>query len=125
MSQQRVLVTGAGGFIGHHLVAALKRAGYWVRGVDLKRPAYTPSEADEFLLLDLRRWEQCLSAAAGMELVYNLASDMGGMGFISQHHAQILHNNLLISTHCAFSQYLRPSRCMGRWTRKSSGGHLS
>ncbi|HZF67418.1 MAG TPA: NAD-dependent epimerase/dehydratase family protein, partial [Gemmatirosa sp.] len=98
-SPTRVLVTGAGGFIGHHLVSYLKQRGCWVRGVDVKRPEYAPSEADEFLVLDLRRWEQCLVATAGVDEVYALAADMGGMGFISQHHAEILHNNILISTH--------------------------
>jgi GDP-D-mannose 3', 5'-epimerase len=95
----KVLVTGAGGFIGHHLVAFLKSRGYWVRGVDVKRPEFSPSDADEFMLLDLRRWPACLEATAGIEEVYALAADMGGMGFISSHHAEILHNNLLISTH--------------------------
>src|SRR4030095_15438525 len=95
----RVLVTGAGGFIGHHLVTFLKEQGYWVRGVDLKRPEYAPTVADEFQLLDLRRRENCLEATSGIEEVYALAADMGGMGFISSHHAQILHNNILISTH--------------------------
>ena len=84
----RVLVTGAGGFIGHHLVAFLKNQGYWVRGVDLKRPEYAPTVADEFQLLDLRRWENCLEATRGIEEVYALAADMGGMGFISCHHAR-------------------------------------
>lgn len=96
---ERVLVTGAGGFIGHHLVSFLKERGYWVRGVDLKRPEFAPTDADEFLILDLRRWENCLQAAEGIDEVYSLAADMGGMGFISSHHAQILHNNILISTH--------------------------
>ena len=58
----KVLVTGAGGFIGHHLVSFLKARGYWVRGVDLKAPEYAPSAADEFQLLDLRRWPDCLEA---------------------------------------------------------------
>jgi len=93
----RVLVTGAGGFIGHHLVSDLKNRGYWVRGVDLKKPEYAPSAADEFALLDLRRWENCVEAARGVDHVYALAADMGGMGFISAHHAQILHNNALIN----------------------------
>jgi nucleoside-diphosphate-sugar epimerase len=93
------LVTGAGGFIGHHLVKYLKAKGYRVRGVDVKRPEFGETAADEFLLLDLRRWESCLEATAGMEEVYSLAADMGGMGFISKYHAQILHNNILISTH--------------------------
>jgi GDP-D-mannose 3', 5'-epimerase len=96
---RRVLVTGAGGFIGHHLVSFLKREGNWVRGVDIKHPEYGRSEADEFQLLDLRLWEACLEATRGVSEVYALAADMGGMGFISQNHARILHNNLLISTH--------------------------
>ena len=99
MSQTKVLVTGAGGFIGHHLIAYLKSHGYWVRGVDVKYPEYARSEADEFELLDIRRWDNCLQATRGIDEVYALAADMGGMGFISAHHAQILHNNLLINTH--------------------------
>ena len=95
----KVLVTGAGGFIGHHLVSFLKQQGYWVRGVDQKTPEYSKTDADEFLLLDLRRWENCLTATRGIEEVYALAADMGGMGFISAHHAEILHNNSLINIH--------------------------
>ncbi len=94
-----VLVTGAGGFIGHHLVSYLKQNGYWVRGVDLKYPEFAPSDADEFEILDLRRWDACLQATRGVDHVYALAADMGGMGFISSHHAQILYNNLLINLH--------------------------
>jgi nucleoside-diphosphate-sugar epimerase len=99
MTTSRVLVTGAGGFIGHHLVTFLKERGYWVRGVDLKMPLYAPTEADEFELLDLRRWENCLEATQDVDEVYALAADMGGMGFISSNHAQILHNNILINVH--------------------------
>jgi GDP-D-mannose 3', 5'-epimerase len=95
----RALVTGAGGFIGHHLVKDLVARGYWVRGVDIKNPEYEPSAAHEFALLDLRRWENCLQATEGVDSVYALAADMGGMGFISAHHAQILHNNALINLH--------------------------
>jgi GDP-D-mannose 3',5'-epimerase len=95
----RVLVTGAGGFIGHHLVNYLKARGCWVRGVDLKNPEYAPTSADDFRLLDLRRWENCLEATQGVDEVYALAADMGGMGFISHHHALILHNNALINIH--------------------------
>ena len=97
--QKKALVTGAGGFIGHHLVTYLKKQGYWVRGVDIKKPEFAATDADEFKLLDLRRWENCLEATEGMDHVYALAADMGGMGFISSHHAQILHNNILINVH--------------------------
>ena len=96
---ERILVTGAGGFIGHHLVTRLKEAGHWVRGVDLKRPEYTKVDADEFEILDLRRWDACLQATRGVDHVYALAADMGGMGFISANHARILHNNALINLH--------------------------
>lgn len=97
--QKRVLVTGAGGFIGHHLVNYLKERGYWVRGVDIKSPEFGETRADEFELLDLRRWDNCLQATRAMDGVYALAADMGGMGFISSHHAQILYNNALINLH--------------------------
>ncbi len=99
MANKRVLVTGAGGFIGHHLVSFLKQKGYWVRGVDIKQPEFAVTEADEFELLDLRRWENCLQATGGIDEVYALAADMGGMGFISANHSQILHNHLLINVH--------------------------
>jgi GDP-D-mannose 3', 5'-epimerase len=95
----RVLVTGAGGFIGSHLVTYLRAQGYWVRGVDIKTPEFSASDADEFLLLDLRRLEACNTATQGIDHVYALAADMGGMGFISSHHAQILYNNSLINLH--------------------------
>lgn len=95
----KVLITGAGGFIGHHLVISLKRQGYWVRGVDLTYPEFSPTDADEFELLDLRRWDNCLQATRGVDEVYALAADMGGMGFISSHHARILRNNSLLNFH--------------------------
>jgi nucleoside-diphosphate-sugar epimerase len=98
-TRARILVTGAGGFIGHHLVTYLKAHGHWVRGVDLKYPDYGTTAADEFERLDLRRWDNCLQAARGVEQVYALAADMGGMGFIAAHHAQILRNNALINIH--------------------------
>ncbi len=95
----RVLVTGAGGFIGHHLVTFLKKQDYWVRGVDIKHPEFSKVDADEFEILDLRRWDNCLQATRGVDEVYALAADMGGMGFISAHHSEILHNNSLINIH--------------------------
>ena len=96
---ERVLVTGAGGFIGHHLVTHLKDQGYWVRGADLKYPEYTEVDADEFVICDLREWEAALSVTQGVDHVYALAADMGGMGFISANHATILRNNSLINLH--------------------------
>jgi nucleoside-diphosphate-sugar epimerase len=76
-----VLVTGAGGFIGHHLVSFLRAQGYWVRGADLKRPEFCASGADEFELLDLRNRHDCLRATAGIDEVYGLAADTGGVRF--------------------------------------------
>ncbi len=95
----KVLVTGAGGFIGSHLVRSLKERGYWVRGVDIKPPEYWDTVADDFKLLDLRRWDACLEAFAGIDEAYALAADMGGMGYISANHATILRNNALINLH--------------------------
>ena len=92
-------VTGAGGFIGHHLVRDLKRRGFEVRGVDVKRPEFEATAADEFLELDLREYANCVRAADGAEHVYALAADMGGMGYISAHHAKILRDNSLINQH--------------------------
>jgi GDP-D-mannose 3', 5'-epimerase len=98
-SATRVLVTGAGGFIGHHLVKQLKADGYWVRGVDIKEPEFEPSEADEFELLDLRHWNNALQATSHMTQVYNLAADMGGIGYITAKLADIARNNILINAH--------------------------
>lgn len=94
-----VAVTGAGGFIGHHLVTYLKQRDYWVRGIDIHEPEFTDIDADEFEILDLREYENALKATRGVDHVYALAADMGGMGFISSHHAQILRNNALINLH--------------------------
>jgi nucleoside-diphosphate-sugar epimerase len=81
-SPKRALVAGAGGFIGHHLVTFMKGQGYWVRGVDLKPPEYKLTDADEFEVLDLRRWDSCLQATRYVDEVYALAADMGGPRFI-------------------------------------------
>ena len=94
-----VLVTGAGGFIGHHLVNYLKDKGYRVRGADVKRPEFGSTEADEFMQVDLRRWENCQRAVEGVDEVYHLAADMGGIGYISSVHAAIARNDILINTH--------------------------
>ena len=96
----RVVVTGAGGFIGHHLVSRLKADGHWVRGVDIKLPEYEQSAADEFDVLDLRKFDNCLQATrGGIDQVYNLAADMGGIGYITSSLADISRNNILINTH--------------------------
>ena len=97
------VVCGAGGFIGHHLVKRLKKEGYWVRGVDIKRPEFSKTSADEFRLLDLREEKNCakaVSLANGVvDEVYQLAADMGGMGFIHSAECEIMHNSVLINVH--------------------------
>src|SRR6266446_6532028 len=98
--QPRIVVTGAGGFIGHHLVKRLKAEGNWVRGIDVKVPEYESSAADEFDVVDLRKYDNCLHATRGrIEQVYNLAADMGGIGYITASHADISRNNVLINAH--------------------------
>lgn len=96
-SKRKVLVTGAGGFIGHHLVKYLKRRGYYVRGADIMKPEFEPSPADEFLLQDLRVYENCERVTRGMHDVYALAADMGGIGYITAIHAPLTRNNVLMS----------------------------
>jgi GDP-D-mannose 3', 5'-epimerase len=98
MSRSRILVTGAGGFIAHHLVKRLKAEGHWVRGADIKTSEYEASPADEFEVLDLRNYENCLLATrGGIDQVYNLAADMGGIGYITAYLASISRNNILIN----------------------------
>jgi nucleoside-diphosphate-sugar epimerase len=95
----RATVAGAGGFIGHHLVRYLKDNGYWVRGVDIKAPEYEETAADEFELLDLRELPNCLTATRDVDEVYQLAADMGGIGYITAFHADIARHNVLINAH--------------------------
>ena len=98
-SGKMALVTGAGGFIGHHLVKYLVEHGYVVRGVDIKHPEYEDTKADEFLIADLRDYDQCLNVTENIDEVYHLAADMGGIGYISAFHAEITINNTLINAH--------------------------
>ncbi len=100
MAQESVaLVTGAGGFIGHHLVKYLVARGYRVVGADLKLPEFEVSDAHEFMVCDLRSAEDCMLACAGIDEVYQLAADMGGIGYITSSHADISINNILINAH--------------------------
>jgi nucleoside-diphosphate-sugar epimerase len=95
---KKALVCGAGGFIGSHLVKKLKKEGYWVRGIDLKYPEFSPTIADEFLLIDLREKQNAETIIAGsFDEVYQLAADMGGMGFIQSAECEIMRNNALIN----------------------------
>ena len=96
-NQTRVLVTGAGGFIGHHLTESLVKRGYWVRGVDIKYPEYEETAAHEFFELDLRKADNCIAAAWGIDEVYALAANMGGIGFIESHKAVIVRDNTQIN----------------------------
>ncbi len=100
---KKAVVCGAGGFIGSHLVKRLKAEGYRVRGVDLKRPEFDETAADEFRLLDLREPAACEAAVRidgqPADEVYQLAADMGGMGFIHSAECEIMHNSVLINVH--------------------------
>jgi nucleoside-diphosphate-sugar epimerase len=98
------LVCGAAGFIAGHLIKRLKQNGYWVRGVDQKHPEFSLTSADDFQLLDLREEKNCQIAVkapdgAPFDEVYQLAADMGGMGFIHSAECEIMHNSGLINIH--------------------------
>src|SRR5207245_9107199 len=101
MTMKRGVVCGAGGFIASHLVKRLKREGYWVRGVDIKRPEFSASGADDLQLLDLREPRACEAALSlppgSVDEVYQLAADMGGMGCIHSAECETLRNNALIN----------------------------
>ena len=94
-----VLVTGAGGFIGHHLVKYLVERNYRVRGIDIKEPEFEQTAADDFLVADLRNYAECLMVTKNIDEVYHLAADMGGIGYITSSHAEIAINNTLINAH--------------------------
>ncbi len=100
---KKALVCGAGGFIGGHLVKKLKSEGYWVRGVDIKAHEFAATAADDFQILDLRQEKNCRAALTlndgTFDEVYQLAADMGGMGFIHSAEVEIMHNSALINIH--------------------------
>jgi GDP-D-mannose 3',5'-epimerase len=100
---KKALVCGAGGFIAGHLVRKLQSEGFWVRGVDQKEHEYRETTADEFLVLDLREEENCIKALTledgKFDEVYQLAADMGGMGFIHSAECEIMHNSVLVNIH--------------------------
>ena len=100
---KKTLVCGAGGFIAGHLVKKLKNEGYWVRGVDQKEHEFSKLPSDEFMVLDLRQEENCRKALThpdgAFDEVYQLAADMGGMGFIHTAECEIMHNSVLINVH--------------------------
>jgi nucleoside-diphosphate-sugar epimerase len=101
--KKSAVVCGAGGFIASHLVKRLKAEGYWVRGVDIKAPEFSPSAADDFQILDLRKPDSCVLAlqlrGGRPDEVYQLAADMGGMGFIHAAECEIMRNSALINIH--------------------------
>jgi len=112
MTKKKALVCGAGGFIGSHLVKRLKRDGYWIRGVDLKYPEFSKTEADEFLILDLREQKNCENSVIApdgdpFDEVYQLAADMGGMGFIDSAECEIMRNSCLINIHMTHASAMR------------------
>lgn len=111
MAEKKALVCGAGGFIGSHLVKRLKKDGWWVRGVDLKYPEFSETAADDFLILDLREQKNCEKSVITPEGdpfddVFQLAADMGGMGFIDSAECEIMRNSCLINIHMTHTSAL-------------------
>lgn len=99
---KKALVCGAGGFLGSHLVKRLKSEGYFVRGVDIKKPDFSKSVADEFLLLDLREKKNCQKALrikGGFDEVYQLAADRGGAGYMIPKETEMMYSNVLINAY--------------------------
>ncbi len=94
---KKILVTGAGGFIGSHMVKYLKDRDYWVRSVDVKKPEFMKSSADEFVSMDLRNEKGADRITKDIEQVYNFAANMGGIGFITRVKADVMHDNVLIN----------------------------
>lgn len=93
---KKILVTGAGGFVGSHLTRYLKQQGYWVCGTDLKRPEWSESAADRFWIDDLRHSWDAKTVTQGMDWVFHLAATMGGIGFLESAHAEMISDNTRI-----------------------------
>ena len=93
----KVVVTGAGGFVGSHLCRYLKNRGHWVRAVDIKWDNYITGYADQFVTTDLRKAESSLEVVKGMDRVYNLAANMGGIGYITTVKAEVMRDNVMIN----------------------------
>ena len=98
IKNKKILVTGGGGFIGSHLAMTLHESGNFVRSVDIKKSEFMekPYYSEE-LILDLRNFKNCLKAAKGMEYIFNLAANMGGIGFITEVGAEVMHDNCIIN----------------------------
>jgi GDP-D-mannose 3', 5'-epimerase len=96
---KRILVNGAGGFIGGHMVKRLKSEGHWVRAVDIKRHEFSSLPADEFVQIDLSDQESMASVVEGIDEIYQFAADMGGAGYIftGEHDADVMHNSATIN----------------------------
>ena len=92
-------MAGAGGFVGSHLVKYLREKDFWVRGVDIKHPEFMKTQAHDFRVSDLRIRENCLKVTRGIDEVYQLAANMGGIGYITDIKAEIMRDNILINTH--------------------------
>jgi nucleoside-diphosphate-sugar epimerase len=108
---ERVLVTGAGGFIGHHMVKYLAAQGYWVRGADLRYPEFEPSPAHEFELVDLRQAEASSAVARDVRQIYHLASDLA-LGHVTADRAKVLRNNTIMDVHILDAARLNNVRCL-------------
>src|SRR5437879_1966885 len=116
LNMKRVLVGGAGGFIGSHLVRRLKSEGFWVRGADIKKPEFSDTAADEFVVGDLRDPKVAAEVVEGVQDVYQLAADMGGAGYIftGEHDACVMHNSALCNLNGLGQGRLEGSRsCVG------------
>src|SRR5687767_3400322 len=102
MKHEKILITGAGGFVGHHLARFLKKKGYWVRGVDIAYPQFSGlSDFHEFKILDLRDFRNCMEAVDGINKVYALAAQNGSIEFTLTNKADLLRDNATINLNTA------------------------